>query len=422
MRDQLVSGRYLAERHLCVIKRRSVVAYLAGCLARVGEHDLYRAGDRIECVHDLPVGLLFGRVRLNGVPGIGVRYSPLVLLMTAESHPELRPAEDIVSARRVGFRPCRVGDGDGVEGVCGEYAGVITGCAAVKERRAARDVTRQIIQVIIDAAAERHAPLALRLIRRRVRPQGVIVLFIGMREDAQVCTHRLRAEAICAVDAFKLGGGDIVPLGARVQVHVDGAYAVPCAVHGKEQLNACGGLFVLLDFLLVGIVVDLLVRVRVIVVRILAGIGIIVVILIRVSVAVAVVALVRVGAAVVAVALIRVGVPVVVVALVRVGVPVAAVALIRIVAAVAAVTLVRIGFAAVAVEQFCIAVLLLHLLGLLSVALSLSHGIDRWINDGEYADQRQQKSHYPQRLAHFMPSTWHNSITPPACHFLSITL
>ena len=197
-----------------------------------------------------------------------------------------------------------------------------------------------------------------------------------MREDAQVCTNILRTEAVDAIDALKLRGGDIVPLGARVKVHAACADILPYAVHGKEQLHACSGVFALLDFFLIGIVASLLVRVCIIV-----AIGVFVVILIRVVVA-AVVPLVRIAAAVVAVVLIRVAAAVVAVVLIRVAVPVVAV---RILVG----TVIPAGLLCTAA---CVAVLLLlvllHLLGLLSLVLFLPHSVDRRIGYCEYTDQR----------------------------------
>ena len=334
-------------------------------LALVSEHDLYRASDRIEGILDLPIILLCGFIRLNGVTCIGVRYSPLVLVVLAEGDAKLFPSKDIIYSRCSVLRPGRVGDGDGVEGVIRKHGGIIAGCLLGKERCAPANIARQVIQIIVNVRAERYTPLAaLGLIRFCIRPNGIVILFICVREDAQVCTNILRTEAVDAIDALKLRGGDIVPLGARVKVHAACADILPYAVHGKEQLHACSGVFALLDFFLIGIVASLLVRVCVIV-----AIGVFVVILIRVVVA-AVVPLVRIAAAVVAVVLIRVAVPVVAVRIL-VG------------------TVIPAGLLCTAA---CVAVLLLlvllHLLGLLSLVLFLPHSVDRRIGYCEYTDQR----------------------------------
>ena len=162
-----------------------------------------------------------------------------------------------------------------------------------------------------------------------------------MREDAQVCTHILRTEAVGTVDALKLRGGDIVPLGARVKVHAACADILPYAVHGKEQLHTCSGVFAHAILFLCHI---LFIGLRLI---LFAGL------------------------------FVGNSVPVVVRLLVRFGLILA----VRL-------FLVRFG----------------HLFGLLS-GLGLTHGIDRRVDDGENADQRQQESHYPQCFAHFMTST-----------------
>ena len=99
--------------------------YRIGGLALVGEHYLYWASDRIEGILDLPLILLRGFIRFNCVTGIGVRYSPLVLLVLAEGNAELFPSKDIIYSRCRVLRPGRVGDGDGVEGVIRKHSGII---------------------------------------------------------------------------------------------------------------------------------------------------------------------------------------------------------------------------------------------------------------------------------------------------------
>ena len=175
-----------------------------------------------------------------------------------------------------------------------------------------------------------------------------------MREDALVCTHILRTEAVGTVDALKLRGGDIAPLGARVKVHAACADILPYAVHGKEQLHACSGVFVHVILFLCQI---LFIGLRLI---LFAGL------FVGNSVPVVVRLLVRVGL----ILTVRLF-------LVRFGL-------------ILAVRLFFVRFGLIlAVRLFLV---LLHLLGLLSLVLFLPHSVDRRVDDGENADQRQQES------------------------------